>query len=115
MSLGIPWFALRLGINLEFGLTLWEAIPYAMGGIFGLIASLGILALWYFFSKRIIPLAAVGLALALDQGLKIILEVFLQRFYSAGMFDLLITVLQIISVALLAIYFARKQRLVVIR
>ena len=86
-----------------------------MGGIFGLIASLGILAIWYFFSKRLTPLAVVGLALALDQGLKIILEVFLQRLYSAGMLDLLITILQIISVALFAIYFARKQRLIVIR
>jgi hypothetical protein len=76
---------------------------------------LGILAIWYFFYKQLTPLAVIGLALALDQGLKIILEVFLQRLYSAGVFDLLITILQILSVALFAIYFARKQRLVVIR
>jgi hypothetical protein len=85
-----------------------------MGGIFGLIASLGILAVWYYISKRLVPLAVVGLALALDQGLKIILEVFLPIPYSAGMFDLPITILQITSVALFAIYFARKQRLIVI-
>ena len=54
------------------------------------------------------PLAPVALALMLDQGLKIILEGFLPRLYSVGRFDLLITILQIISVALFAIYFARK-------
>jgi hypothetical protein len=85
-----------------------------MGGIFGLIASLGIIGIWYCFSKKFVPLAVVGLAFALDQGLKIILEVFLPRLYSAGTFDLSITILQIISVALFAIYFARKQRLIVI-
>jgi hypothetical protein len=56
-------------------------------------------------------LAVVSLAFALDQGLKIILEGFLPRLYSVGIFDLLITILQITSVALFAIYFAREQRL----
>jgi hypothetical protein len=74
-----------------------------MGGVFGLLASLVILGIWYCFSKRLV-------ALAVDQGLKIILEGFLPRLYSAGTFDLLITILQIISVALFAIYFAREQR-----
>jgi hypothetical protein len=109
------WLDFRGGHSICYGLLGDNSVIAAMGGIFGLIASLGILAIWYFFSKRLTPLAVVGLALALDQGLKIILEVFLQRLYSAGMFDLLITILQIISVALIAIYFARKQRLVVIR
>ncbi|MDQ3910043.1 MAG: hypothetical protein M3232_06535 [Thermoproteota archaeon] len=82
----------------------------AMGGIFGLLASLGMLGIWYyFFSKRLVALAVVSLAFALDQGLKIILEGFLPRLYSAGTFDLFITILQIISVALFAIYFAREQ------
>jgi hypothetical protein len=109
------WLDFRGGHSICYGIIGDTSVIAAMGGIFGLIASLGILAIWYFFSKRVTPLAVVGLALALDQGLKIILEVFLQRLYSAGMFDLLITILQIISVALFAIYFARKQRLVVIR
>jgi hypothetical protein len=109
------WLDFRGGHSICYGILGDNSVIAAMGGIFGLIASLGILAMWYFFSKRPTPLAVVGLALALDQGLKIILEVFLQRLYSAGMFDLLITILQIISVALIAIYFARKQRLVVIR
>ena len=82
----------------------------AMGGIFGLLASLGILGIWYCFSKRPAALAVVGMAFALDQGLKIILEGLLPRLYSAGTFDLFITMLQIISVALFAIYFAREQR-----
>jgi hypothetical protein len=81
-----------------------------MGGIFGLLASLVILGIWHYFSKRLVALAVVSLAFAVDQGLKIILEGFLPRLYSAGTFDLLITILQIISVALFAIYFAREQR-----
>ena len=109
------WLDFRGGHSICYGILGDNSVIAAMGGIFGLIASLGILAIWYFFSKRLTPLAVVGLALALDQGLKIILEVFLQRLYSAGMLDLLITILQIISVALFAIYFARKQRLIVIR
>lgn len=109
------WLDFRGGHSICYGILGDNSVIAAMGGIFGLIASLGILAIWYFIYKRLTPLAVVGLALALDQGLKIILEVFLQRLYSAGMFDLLITILQIISVALFAIYFARKQRLVVIR
>jgi hypothetical protein len=108
------WLDFRGGHSMCYGILGDNSVIAAMGGIFGLLASLGILAIWYLFSKRFTPLAVVGLALALDQGLKIILEVFLQRLYSAGMFDLLITLLQIISVALFAIYFARKQRLVII-
>jgi hypothetical protein len=103
------------GHSICYGIFSNNSVLAAMGGIFGLVASLGILALWYFFSKRMMALAVIGLALALDQGLKIILEVFLQRFYSAGMFDLLITTLQIISVPLFAIYLARKKRVVVIK
>ena len=108
------WLDFRGGHSICYGILGDNSVIAAMGGIFGLLASLGILAIWDLFSKRFTPLAVVGLALALDQGLKIILEVFLQRLYSAGMFDLLITILQIISVALFAIYFARKQRLVII-
>jgi hypothetical protein len=108
------WLDFRGGHSICYGILGNNLIIAAMGGIFGVIASLGILAIWYYFSKRFVPLAVVGLALALDQGLKIILEVFLPKLYSAGMFDLLITILQIMSVALFAIYFARKQRLIVI-
>ncbi len=104
------WLDFRGGHSICYGIFDNNLVTGALGGIFGLLASLAILAIWYCFSKRLVPLAVVGLAFAMDQGLKIILEVFLPRLYSAGMFDLLITILQIISVALFAIYFARKQR-----
>jgi glycerol-3-phosphate acyltransferase PlsY len=104
------WLDFRGGHSICYGILGNNSVIAAMGGIFGLLTSLGILAIWYCFSKKIVALAVVSLALALDQGLKIFLEVFFPRQYSAGMFDLLITILQIISVALFAIYFARKQR-----
>jgi hypothetical protein len=47
----------------------------------------------------------------LDLGLKIILEGFLPALYSAGRFDLLITILQIISVGVFAIYLTKKPKL----
>jgi hypothetical protein len=104
------WLDFRGGHSLCYGMLGNNLVTGAMGGLFGLAASLGILAIWYCFSKRLVPLAVVSLALALDQGLKIILEVFLSRLYSAGMFDIPITILQIFSVALFAVYFAKKQR-----
>ncbi len=57
------------------------------------------------------PIAALATALMLEQGLKIILEGFLPTLYSAGRFDLLITILQIISVGVFAIYLTKKLRL----
>ncbi len=76
------WLDFRGGHSICYGILGNNSVISAMGGVFGLIASLGILGIWYFFSKGLMPLAVVGLALALDQGLKIILEVFLQRLYS---------------------------------
>jgi hypothetical protein len=104
------WIDFRGGHSICYGISSDNLVIGAMGGIFGLLGSLGVLTIWYLLSKRFLPLAVVGLALAVDQGLKIILEVFLPRLYSAGMFDLPITILQIISVALFALYFVRKQR-----
>jgi hypothetical protein len=104
------WLDYRGGHSICYGIFENNLLADAMGGIFGLLASLGILGISYYFSKRFMVLAVVGLAFALDQGLKIILEGFLPRLYSVGIFDLSITVLQIISVALFAIYFAREQR-----
>ena len=105
------WLDFRGGHSICYGIFENNLVSGAMGGIFGLLASLGMLGIWYyFFSKRLVALAVVSLAFALDQGLKIILEGFLPRLYSAGTFDLFITILQIISVALFAIYFAREQK-----
>jgi hypothetical protein len=104
------WLDFRGSHSQCYGIFENNLVIGAMGGIFGLLASLGILGIWYYFCKRLAALAVVGLAFTLDQGLKIILEGFLPRLYSAGTFDLFITILQIISVALFAIYFAREQR-----
>ena len=104
------WLDFRGGHSICYGIFENNLLADAMGGIFGLLASLGILGIWYCFSKRLAALAVVGMAFALEQGLKIILEGLLPRLYSAGTFDLFITILQIISVALFAIYFAREQR-----
>jgi len=103
------WLDFRGGHSICYGIFENNLVAGVMGGIFGLAASLGILGIWYCFSKRFVALAVVSLAFALDQGLKIILEGVLPRLYSAGTFDLFITILQIISVALFAIYFAREQ------
>src|ERR671925_472679 len=104
------WLDFRGGHSICYGIFENNLVAGVMGGIFGLAASLGILGIWYYFSKRFVALAVVSLAFALDQGLKIILEGLLPRLYSAGTFDLFITILQIISVALFAIYFAKEQR-----
>ena len=104
------WLDLTGGHSLCYGTPGDNLVMGAMGGIFGLLASLGILAFWHYFCKKGVPIAAVALALMLDQGIKILLEGFLPGLYSAGRFDLLITILQIISVAVFAIYFTRKLR-----
>jgi hypothetical protein len=104
------WLDLRGGHSLCYGTPGNNLVMGAMGGIFGLLASLGILAFWHCFCKKAVPIATVALALMLDQGVKVFLEGFLPGLYSAGRFDLLITILQIISVTVLAIYFTRKLR-----
>jgi hypothetical protein len=104
------WLDLRGGHSLCYGIPGDNLVMGAMGGIFGLFTSLGILAFWHYFSKKAVPIAAAALALMLDQGIKIFLEGFLSGLYSTGSFDLLITVLQITSVAVFAIYFTRSLR-----
>jgi hypothetical protein len=105
------WLDLRGGHSLCYGIPGNDVLVSAMGGIFGLLASAGILAVWYYFCKRVMPVAAVAMALMLDQGLKIALEGFFPTFYSSGRFDLFITLLQTISVAVFAVYLARMLRL----
>lgn len=104
------WLDFRGGHSICDGISNNSFVIGIMGGIFGLVASLGILVIWYCFYRRFVALAVVALAFALDQGLKIFLEGFLPRLYLAGNFDFLITILQIISVALFAIYFASEHR-----
>ena len=45
------WLDFRGGHSICYGILGDNSVIAAMGGIFGLIASLGILAIWYFFSK----------------------------------------------------------------
>ncbi len=104
------WLDIRGGHSLCYEVFGNNQVMGVMGGIFGSLASLGILAVWYLSSKRLVPFAVVAFALLLDQGSKIILEGFFPRLYSDGNFDLLITISQVISVALFAVYFARRQR-----
>jgi hypothetical protein len=73
------WLDFRGGHSICYGILGNDPVIAAMGGIFGILTSLGILAIWYCFSKKIVALAVVSLALALDQGLKIFLEVFFPR------------------------------------
>jgi hypothetical protein len=104
------WLDLRGGHSICYEEDGNNQIIGVMGGIFGSIASLGILVIWYLSPKRLVPFAVVASSLLVDQGSKIILEGFLPTLYSDGNFDLLITISQVISVALFAIYFARRQR-----
>jgi hypothetical protein len=104
------WLDYRGGHSLCYGIPGNNLAMGAMGGMFGLLASLGILTIWHCFCRRLVPIAVVALALMLDQGLKIILEGFMLGLYSTGRFDLFITTLQIFSVAMFAIYFARGRK-----
>ncbi len=103
------WLDFRGGHSLCYEAFGNNQVMGLMGGIFGSLASLGILALWYLSLQRLVPFAVVALAFLLDQGSKIILEGFFPRLYSSGSFDLLITISQVLSVALFAFYFSRRQ------
>ncbi len=77
-----------------------------MGGIFGVIGSAVIIAIWA-FAKRHPAILVVGLAFLVDQFAKIILEGFYIRAYLSGALDVYITALQIISWLGFMLYFAR--------
>jgi hypothetical protein len=73
----------------------------SIGGIFGLIASSGIIGLWLIL-RKFVPLLVVGLAYMVDQSAKIILEGFAFPLYASGKIDLHITLLQITSLIIIA-------------
>lgn len=77
-----------------------------MGGIFGLIAS-GAIMLAGVAAKRHPAVLAVGLAFAVDQVMKVVLEGFFTRSYLFHRFDALITAVQIVSWIGFMLYFAR--------
>ena len=78
----------------------------AVGGLFGLAGSAAIVAVWR-FAKRHYAILAVGLAYAVDQAAKVILEGFFTRAYVSGSMDLYITALQVASWVGFMLYFAR--------
>ena len=78
----------------------------ARGGVFGLAGSAAIVAFWRFV-KRHYAILAVGLAYAVDQAAKVILEGFFTKAYLSGAMDLYITALQVASWVGFMLYFAR--------
>lgn len=86
-----------------------NALVYnTMGGIFGTIGSITIIAIWT-FSKRHPAILVVGLAFLVDQIAKTILEGFYTRVYLSGALDGYITALQITSWIGFMFYFARAK------
>jgi hypothetical protein len=75
------WLHFRGAHPLYYGPPENGVILCAMEGIFGLVTSFGILGFWYYFSKRLVSIAAVAVAIMLEQSLKIILEGFLPPLY----------------------------------
>ena len=78
----------------------------AMGGLFGVVGSAGIIAAW-FFARKHYAILAVGLAYLVDQSAKIILEGMYTRVYASGAIDGYITALQVASWIGFMLYFAR--------
>lgn len=78
----------------------------AMGGIFGVIGSAGIIAAWL-FAKKHYAILAVGLAYLVDQSAKIILEGIYTPVYASGAIDGYITALQVASWIGFMLCFAR--------
>lgn len=78
----------------------------AMGGVLGVIGSIGIMTAWL-FAKRHYAILAVGLAYFVDQSSKVILEGIYTPVYASGEIDAYITALQVASWLGFMIYFAR--------
>ena len=84
-----------------------DSLAYnAMGGIFGAMGGVAILASWM-FAKRHYAVLVVGLAYIVDQIAKIILEGFYTRLYETHAIDGYIITLQVISWIGFMLYFAR--------
>jgi hypothetical protein len=110
----VSGFDYSLWIDETGGHTLCSGMPKdlilygAAGGAFGLLGSTAIVGMWAFV-KRHPALLVIGLAYAVDQITKLILEGFFARIYLSGSIDLLVTVLQLTSWVGLTLYFARTR------
>lgn len=100
------WVDFTGGHMLCFGSVENNFVYNAMGGLFGLAGSAALIIAY--FAKRHYALLAVGLAYAVDQGAKILLEGMYPSIYNSGAIDLYITVLQVASWLGFMFYFARK-------
>jgi hypothetical protein len=104
------WLDATGGHMVCFGAPRNDLTYQAMGGVFGAIGSAGIVAVWFFAAKRHYAILAVGLAYAVDQVAKIILEGFFTRAYISGSIDAYITALQVASWLGFMLYFAAKAK-----
>ena len=100
------WIDFTGGHMLCFGNLADSFVYNAMGGLFGLAGS-AVLVIAY-FAKRHYALLVVGLAYAVDQGAKILLEGLYARVYNSGAIDLPITALQVASWIGFMLYFANR-------
>lgn len=82
----------------------------AMGGLFGLAGSAALVVAY--FVVRYYAFLAVGLAYAVDQGAKILLEGMYGSLYNSGAIDVYITALQVVSWFGFMLYFADRKSVV---
>lgn len=107
------WVDFTGGHMLCFG-PLDDSFVYnAMGGLFGLAGSAALVI--GYFAARHYALLAVGLAYAVDQGAKIVLEGMYSQVYNSGAIDAYITALQVASWLGFMLYFARKSHVAKVR
>lgn len=78
----------------------------AMGGVLGVVGSIGIMSAWV-LGRRHYAILSVGLAYFVDQSAKVILEGIFTPIYASGAIDGYITALQVASWLGFMIYFAR--------
>lgn len=103
------WIDVTGGHMICSGRPLDSSAYNAMGGVFGVIGSGGIIAAWLFARKHY-AILAVGLAYLVDQSAKIILEGIYTRIYASGAIDGYITALQVASWIGFMLYFARVKK-----
>lgn len=100
------WVDFTGGHMLCFGMLEDNFVYNAMGGLFGLAGSAALIIAY--FAKKHYALLAVGLAYAVDQGAKMLLEGLYSSTYNSGAIDAYITALQVTSWLGFMFYFARK-------
>ena len=100
------WVDFTGGHMLCFGRLDDNFVYNAMGGLFGLAGSAALIIAY--FAKRHYALLVVGLAYAVDQGAKMLLEGVYSSIYNSGAIDVYITALQVASWLGFMLYFAKK-------